>query len=106
MSGINDIFGIYLTDQDLKKIRRAWILIIGCGGLGSNIANMLIRTGFLNIVIVDFDVVELKNLNRQQFLPWDIGKKKVYILRRNLLKINKDANIIAVDEKIDSKKTY
>ncbi|MGC8729031.1 MAG: sulfur carrier protein ThiS adenylyltransferase ThiF [Elusimicrobiales bacterium] len=101
MGDINKIFEIYFDKEQIKKIRNSKILIIGCGGLGSNIAHILLRTGFLNLTIIDFDSVELKNLNRQNFLPSDIGKPKVYVLKSNLLKINPKAKIKALNKKIN-----
>lgn len=101
MEDINKIFEIYFDKKQIKKIRDSKILIIGCGGLGSNISNILIRTGFINLTIVDFDIVELKNLNRQQYLCSDIGKPKVYVLKNNLLKINPKAKIKALNKKIN-----
>ncbi len=104
MKDINKIFEIYFNKEQIKKIRSSKILIIGCGGLGSNIASILLRTGFINLIIVDFDVVELKNLNRQQYLYCDVGKPKVYVLRENLLKINPKAKIKAINEKLNEQK--
>jgi len=43
---IDKIFNLYFTKEQIKKITKTKVLIIGCGGLGSNIANILIRTGY------------------------------------------------------------
>ncbi|CCJ33453.1 sulfur carrier protein ThiS adenylyltransferase ThiF [Caloramator australicus] len=83
----------YLSEKELKKIEKTKVIVIGCGGLGSNVAKLLIRTGFLKLTLIDFDEVELKNLNRQDFYLEQVGNKKVYALKENLLKINKDALI-------------
>ncbi len=104
MNSINDIFKIYYTPQQLKKLKKARIMIIGCGGLGSNIANMLIRSAFINIMLIDYDKVELKNLNRQQFYPQDIGEAKAEVLKKRLLNINPYAKIETVIDIIDEKK--
>lgn len=101
---INEIFKIYYTEKEYQMIRRAKVMIVGCGGLGSNIANMLVRSGFINIIIVDFDKVELKNLNRQQFYINDVGKLKVEVIKKRLLMINPKAKIYSVNEMIDEKK--
>lgn len=91
----------YFTKNELNKIKNTKILIVGCGGLGSNIANILVRTGFLKFVLADYDKVEMKNLNRQVFLQEQCGKKKVLALKKNLLKINQRAKIKLIYEKID-----
>lgn len=101
---INTIFSLYFPQEQLRKIQKATIMIVGCGGLGSNVANILIRTGFLNIIIIDYDIVELKNLNRQHYYPSDIGKPKVDVLRKQLLKINPKAKIKTIKAMIEEKK--
>ena len=52
------------------------IHIIGCGSVGSTVAELLARYGLENFVLYDFDVVEPKNLNNQMFTRRDIGKNK------------------------------
>jgi len=67
--------------------------IIGAGGLGSNCAAHLVRSGFSNLVLADRDTVEASNLNRQHFSLAQIGRPKVEALRENLLAINPAARI-------------
>lgn len=67
--------------------------IVGCGGVGANIADMLVRTGATKLCLIDGDKVELKNLNRTPFTTRDIGECKVTSLRKHLLSINKEASI-------------
>ena len=55
------------TPNVYEKLKRASVGIAGAGGLGSNIALSLSRIGVANIKIVDFDIVEPSNLNRQQY---------------------------------------
>jgi sulfur carrier protein ThiS adenylyltransferase len=83
----------YLNEKDLLLIRSIKIGIGGAGGLGSNIANILVRCGFRNIEIFDLDTVQASNLNRQIFNIDDIGKPKVLALKDHLLKINPDLNM-------------
>ncbi|OGC04701.1 thiamine biosynthesis protein ThiF [candidate division WOR-1 bacterium RIFOXYA12_FULL_43_27] len=71
-----------------EKLKGKKIGIAGCGGLGSNLAINLVRMGADNLVLVDFDVIEPSNLNRQQYFQEDIGKAKVETLKNLLLKIN------------------
>ena len=84
----------YLSAEHLIRIRAARIGIAGAGGLGSNVAMALVRTGFRHLEIIDKDVIEPSNLNRQDFTLADIGKPKVECLRTRLLSVNPDANII------------
>jgi sulfur carrier protein ThiS adenylyltransferase len=84
----------YLNQEQLKKIQSMKIGIGGAGGLGSNTAMMLVRTGFNNFEIVDYDVIEPSNLNRQQFFADEVGLSKVDVLKKRLLQINPDLRII------------
>lgn len=83
------------------KIKSVIIGIAGCGGLGSNCANSLVRSGFKNLVLVDFDKVERSNLNRQFYFRDQIGKNKVDCLKENLLRINSDLQITTYLERIE-----
>ena len=84
----------------LAVLKNKTAAIAGAGGLGSNVAAALIRGGVYNLIIADFDMVELSNLNRQQFFYDQIGVPKVSALKENLLKINPFVTITAVAEKI------
>jgi len=82
----------------LSKFR---IGIAGAGGLGSNCAVALARSGVGTLVIADFDVVEEANLNRQYYFTDQIGKSKTIALKENILRINPGAIIILNQEKLD-----
>ena len=69
------------------KLKDKKVGIAGCGGLGSNVAQMLVRSGIRKLVLADFDHVQESNLNRQFFFKDQIGQEKVMALRDNLLKI-------------------
>ncbi len=84
----------------IEKINNHKIGIAGCGGLGSNIAMMLVRSGVSNLVLVDYDKVELSNLNRQHFFQEDIGKNKTDALHDILNKINPYLNIIPINQRL------
>lgn len=62
--------------------------IAGAGGLGSNCAASLVRSGIGKLIIADFDTVSEANLNRQFYFHDQIGMNKVDALRENLLRIN------------------
>lgn len=71
-----------------EKLRSARVAIAGLGGLGSNIAVSLTRAGVGELLLVDFDRVEISNLNRQQYDTGDLGRLKTEALRERLLRIN------------------
>ena len=89
-----------LGEHNLKKLQQARIGIAGAGGLGSNCAQFLVRSGFKKIRLVDFDRVEAGNLNRQFYFAHQVGLLKVEALRTNLLAINPDLELEAITLKI------
>ena len=92
----------YLTPEERAVLESARVGIAGAGGLGSNCAMHLVRAGVKHLIVVDFDVVNESNLNRQFFFRDQLGQKKVEALKENLLRIDPDADIRAVDAKIDA----
>ena len=91
-----------LGTERLARIQQVKIGIAGVGGLGSNCAQFLIRSGFTKLRLVDFDVVEYSNLNRQFYFSSQVGEKKVAVLKKNLLDINPEAEIEIIDLQINS----
>lgn len=67
--------------------------IAGAGGIGSNVACMLVRAGMRRLKIVDFDRVETSNLNRQFYFADQIGRPKVSALAENLKRIDPAADL-------------
>lgn len=90
------------TPKVHEILKKARVAIGGAGGLGSNIAISLARIGVGFIKIIDFDVVEPSNLNRQQFFINQIGMKKVIALKENIKAINPFIEVLSIDEKVDS----
>lgn len=70
-----------------KRFASATVAICGLGGLGSNIAIALVRAGVGNLILIDFDKVDITNLHRQQYKATQIGMNKTDALRDNLLEI-------------------
>lgn len=77
------------------RIRQATVGIAGVGGLGSAVAIALARIGVGTLIVVDFDVVEPSNLNRQQYFVDQIGMPKVDALVENLSRINPYVNVVS-----------
>jgi len=82
----------------LNKFRAG---IAGAGGLGSNCAAALARSGIGTLVIADFDVVEPENLNRQYYFTDQSGMYKTDALRDNIRRINPAVNVISHNLKLD-----
>ncbi|MBU1111867.1 MAG: HesA/MoeB/ThiF family protein [archaeon] len=79
-----------------ELIQQAKITIIGVGALGTGTAELLIRAGIKNLIIIDNDTIELSNLQRQNLFDQEnLNKPKVTIAKNKLFKINPYAKIIA-----------
>lgn len=82
-----------LGEAVLERISRTRIGIGGAGGLGSNVAAHLVRSGFQRLLLVDFDRVEASNLNRQFYFADQLGELKVEALAQNLIRINPELEL-------------
>lgn len=82
----------------LSKFR---VGIAGAGGLGSNCAIALARSGIGTLVIADFDIVELANLNRQYYFINQTGMSKTAALKENISLVNPGTKVVVSDEKLN-----
>ncbi len=90
---------LLIKENGIKKLQKANLLIIGLGGVGSFAAEFLARSGVGNLTIVDGDVVDITNINRQlPALHSTIGKSKVEIVAERLLDINPELNLTKINE--------
>ncbi|MGN1481251.1 sulfur carrier protein ThiS adenylyltransferase ThiF [Porcipelethomonas sp.] len=88
------------TPEVHKKVKRAKVAVCGLGGLGSNIAVMLARTGIGYLKLIDFDIVEPSNLNRQNYYIEHLGMNKTDALQSQIKKINPFIDVCCINEKI------
>ncbi|MCC8127014.1 MAG: sulfur carrier protein ThiS adenylyltransferase ThiF [Clostridiales bacterium] len=90
------------TPHVYEKVKQAHVAIAGLGGLGSNIAVMLARTGVGHLHLIDFDIVEPSNLNRQQYLICHLGMYKTEAMKAMLAQMNPyvqvDIDTVRIDE--------
>lgn len=89
--------------QILPRLRASVVGIAGAGGLGSSVAVSLARAGIGKLIIVDFDRIEISNLNRQQYFWTQVGKVKVRALLENLRKINPFSEYVGYQRRITPK---
>lgn len=87
-----------MTDHLMKKK----IAIIGLGGLGSHIALALARSGVMNFVLCDFDVVDDTNIHRQAYFPRHIGMLKTRSLQQLLFELHDKFELTLIEKKIQS----
>jgi sulfur carrier protein ThiS adenylyltransferase len=75
--------------------------IAGAGGLGSNCAIALARSGVGTLVLSDFDIIEASNLNRQYYFTDQVGQLKTIALKENITRINPDVFVIVHQKRLD-----
>ena len=85
---LDQAFDARFPEEMQTKLRNARVAVAGLGGLGSNIAVMLARSGIGELLLVDFDTVDVTNLNRQMYLTPQLGKPKAEALPEILYQIN------------------
>jgi len=86
-----------------KKIYSTKVAVVGLGALGTVVSNLLIRSGILNIILVDRDFVELTNLQRQTLYDEsDVGRLKVFSAKEKLSHINSKSKIVAINLDINN----
>ena len=87
-----------IGDENFQKIQNAKILLVGVGGVGSFAYIALIRSGFLNITVIDKDTVELSNMNRQLIANLNtIGMPKVEVAKKLAEELNKNIKITPIN---------
>ena len=87
-----------------KKILNSKVLIIGAGGLGCPVADLLTRAGVGELGVMDYDKVSLSNIHRQiLYTTKDVGKYKAKILKKKLNLINKEVKINIYNQKANEK---
>lgn len=89
-----------------KKLKKTRVCILGLGGLGSNVAVLLARSGIGYLKLVDFDTVEASNLNRQQYRISHIGIKKTEAMKSIIREINPFVEVDILDIKVDRENIY
>ena len=85
-------------DEKIKKLQNATVMVFGCGAVGSFAIEALARSGIGHIVLLDFDVVEKSNINRQLFATEStLGRKKTNIAQERIADINPNIKVTVFD---------
>ena len=88
-----------IGEDNVDKLKKANVLIVGLGGVGGYALETLVRSGIYNLTIVDGDIVELSNLNRQIISKRNvIGKPKALVAQARTLEINPDVNLKVINQ--------
>lgn len=92
---------LLIGSENLTKLKNAKVIIFGVGGVGGYVCEMLARAGVGNITIVDFDTVDITNLNRQIIaLNSTVGMPKVSAMQNRVLDINSAINLKAINTRV------
>jgi len=84
--------------EKFKLIKEKTILVVGLGGVGGSCVESLVRSGINNLIIVDFDIIDLSNINRQVISFSDnVGNKKVFEMSNLIKRVNPNCNVIIYD---------
>jgi len=90
-----------MSEDDFAAIQRLKVAIVGVGGLGGNLANLLVRLGVKQLLLIDYDLFSESNLNRQLFsTSKTIHKSKVEVVKERLLEINPNCVIDVYQQRI------
>ena len=98
---------LLFKEEGLSNLKNAHVLIVGVGGVGSFAAEFLARAGVGSLTIVDGDVVDITNINRQlPALHSTVGMSKIEVVGNRLLDINPELNLIKVQEFLSPERAF
>ncbi len=98
-----DRFLLQVGNEVLERIHDKKILVVGLGGVGGYVLETLTRSGFQNFIIVDYDLIDITNLNRQIISDTtNIGTLKVDAWEQRMKKINPLVKVVAINKRLDS----
>lgn len=93
---------LLLGSEGMEKLSKSTVAIFGIGGVGSFATEALVRTGIGKIILIDYDIIDVTNINRQIHATMKtIGLSKVEAMKDRILEINPEINIITYNKKYD-----
>ena len=91
---------LLLGKEGLEKLKKSHIIVFGLGGVGGYVVEALIRVGIQEITVVDFDTIDITNLNRQIIATQNtVGNYKADAIKERILSINPEVKVNAYREK-------
>ena len=93
-----DRFMKIIGEEQLEELQHKTVLVLGCGGVGGYVVEALARSNIGSIILVDYDLVEETNINRQIIaLTSTIGQKKIDVLEERIHAIHPDCKVLKMD---------
>ena len=87
--------------ENINKIHNQTVLVLGLGGVGSYAVESLVRSGIRKLILVDYDTIDITNLNRQLMSNLEnIGMLKTEVWKERILKMYPECEVIIINEKI------
>ena len=87
-----------IGEENLAKISKKTVLVVGLGGVGGYAVEALVRSGIGNLILIDYDKIDISNLNRQIIANNNnVGKYKVDVIKERILSINPNCNVIVIN---------
>lgn len=84
--------------EKIQKLQKATVMVVGCGAVGSFAIEALARSGVGHLILIDFDVIEETNINRQLFATTSVvGRKKIDIAQERIADIDPNIKVTALD---------
>lgn len=94
---------LLLGKEGIDKLKDSCVAVFGVGGVGSFASEALVRSGLGKIILVDYDIIDISNLNRQiHATTKTIGLPKVDVMKERLLDINPELDVVVYREKYNS----
>ena len=94
---------LLLGSKGMDKLSKSTVAVFGIGGVGSFAVEALVRTGLGRIILVDYDIIDITNINRQiHAIRRTVGLPKVEAMKQRILEINPDIEVIVYNKKYDT----
>lgn len=96
-----------IGEENLEKIKSKTVAVVGVGGVGGYAVESLVRAGISKLIIIDYDIVDITNLNRQIIsLQSNIGKYKTDVIKERINNINPNCNVTTINTKLNEENLY
>src|SRR5699024_5191343 len=100
MSNLFERSELVLGKEGMGRLAKSTVAVFGIGGVGSFAAEVLARTGIGEIILIDYDIIDITNINRQiHATTKTVGMPKVEVMRDRLLDINPELKVVIYREK-------
>lgn len=97
----NDRTKILIGQDGIEKLEKSNVAVVGIGGVGGHVCEMLVRAGIGNLTIIDFDKIDETNINRQVVANTEtVGLLKTDVMKEILIKINPNCNVKTICEQL------